>query len=51
MEYPRNKRHADPNEVAEVLSQLNPGFRKEHFPELGPETPAPRELEAAGGVG
>jgi hypothetical protein len=41
VETPRNRRHPDPNEVQEVIDELNPGFRKEHLPELGPETPAP----------
>lgn len=40
-EIPRNRRHARPNEALEVAKELNPGFRKEHLPELTPETPAP----------
>jgi hypothetical protein len=41
VEFPRNRRHTDPNEVQEVIGKLNPGFRKHHLPELGPETAAP----------
>jgi hypothetical protein len=41
VEFPRNRRHADPNEVEEVIGKLNPGFRRGHLPELGPETAAP----------
>ncbi len=49
VEGPRNRRHADPNEVQELITKLNPGFRKEGFPELGPETPAPpASLNGAG---
>jgi hypothetical protein len=49
VEAPRNKRHADPNEVQEIIAKLNPGFSKEGLPELGPETPAPpASLKGAG---
>jgi hypothetical protein len=49
VETPRNRRHADPNEVQEVITKLNPGFRKEGLPELGPDTPAPpASLNGAG---
>jgi hypothetical protein len=41
VEFPRNRRHTDPNEVQEVIDKLNPGFRKQHLPLLGPETSAP----------
>lgn len=41
VEFPRNRRHAEPNEVQEVVGKLNPGLRKRHLPELGPETAAP----------
>ncbi|HEY0516223.1 MAG TPA: hypothetical protein VGD00_03810 [Solirubrobacteraceae bacterium] len=47
-ELPRNKAHARPNEALEVAKQLNPGFRKDHLPELNEETPAP--VRGAGGA-
>jgi hypothetical protein len=49
VEFPRNRRHTDPDEVQEVIGKLNPGFRKHHLPELSPETSAPPAgLGAAG---
>lgn len=41
LESPRNHGSTRSNEALEVARELNPGFRKEHLPELNLETPGP----------
>jgi hypothetical protein len=43
LESPRNDRHDRRNEALEIAKELDPGFRKEHLPELNSQTRGPNE--------